>query len=157
MIKTVLIKNLYLAVLTLLVAILAVNVYAAGILSDDAIIDADATLLKDEAQLFQTLQQGIALSLAYCEENSYCTPSVNREELERIITTLNIRIGTLSQRYQETGEDELPDIMISYADTRDTCTAYLDELASSVEDDELEEEDLGDDAFDIFRDADTDL
>ena len=68
-------------------------------------------------------------------------------------------VGTFAQRFDENNEKELADILISYSEIRDACNGYLEQLAtlSSNENGGNEEDDLGEDEFDIFQDADEDL
>lgn len=132
---------------------------AAEYLSDDKILEATVADLAAETSLFKTLQQGIALSLAACESGESCQPAVNRDELVGMITSLNLRIENLSQRFDEQNEKELAEILISYSEIRDACNGYLAQLAkfSGGESGGVEEDDLGEDEFDIFQDADEDL
>ena len=156
--STLMIKMFCVGMLSLSVALQVPRVVAADILSDDAVVDAATTDLQAETELFRTIQQGIALSLATCKFSNTCRPTVNRDELERMIASLDLRIGDLSQRFQDTGEEELADILVSYADIRDACNGYIEQLAEYTGDaEEVEEDDLGEDEFDIFRDAEDDL
>ena len=143
------------------------------ILKDDIAPTADAAVLMAEANLFDTIGKGIALSFAQCEGIDICMPAVNRDELERIISTLDTRIGSLSERHEETGEVELEAILIAYTDARESYAQYIDKLATfSVAedltepedvfaDDELlgedDEESASDEAFDVFQDLDEEL
>lgn len=143
------------------------------ILKDDIAPAADAVVLMAEANLFDTISKGIALSLAQCEGIDICTPAVNRDELERIISTLDTRISSLSERREETGETELEAILIAYADARERYSQYIDKLATfSVAEDLSEPEDVfaddellgedheesaSDEAFDVFQDVDEEL
>ena len=151
-------KMLYVAALSLFAALPAPVAVAAEILSDAAIMDAATADLEAETALFRTIQQGISLSLATCKLSNSCSPAVNRDELERMIESLNLRIGNLSQRFQDTGEEELADILVSYADIRDACNGYIEQLAEYTGEAEgVEEDDLGEDEFDVFQDADDEL
>jgi len=156
-IQTVIRRGALISVLTFLVSVSAAE--AAGYLDDDKILEAAAADLAAETSLFKTLQRGIALSLATCKSGGSCQPAVNRDELEGLIASLNMRIETLSQRFDENNEKELADILISYSEIRDACNGYLEQLAtlSSNENGGNEEDDLGEDEFDIFQDADEDL
>ncbi len=136
------------------------------ILKDDIAPAADAIVLMAEANLFDTIGKGIALSIAQCEGIDNCTPAVNKDELEKIISTLDTRISSLSERHEETGETELEAILIAYADARESYTQYIDKLATfSVAEDLTEpvdvfaddEESASDEAFDVFRDLDEEL
>lgn len=136
------------------------------ILKDDIAPAADAVVLMAEANLFDTIGKGIALSIAQCEGIDNCTPAVNRNELEIIISTLDTRISSLSERHEETGETELEAILIAYANARESYVQYIDKLATfSVAEDLTEpvdvfaddEESVSDEAFDVFRDLDEEL
>lgn len=108
------------------------------ILSDDVVSEADTSVLKSEAQLFDTIRQGVALNLALCAGNTSCLPDVNRGELEFLVEKLNERISRLSGRYQESGDTELEKIILSYAESRDSYNGFiasLDELAPEDEED----------------------
>lgn len=156
--STVMFKMLYVAALSLFAVLPAPVVVAAGILSDDAVVDAAAADLKAETALLRTIQEGITLSIATCKIGDSCKPAVNRDELERIIASLNLRIGNLSQRFQDTGEEELADILVSYTDILDAyngCMEQLVEYTGAAEG--VKEDDLGEDEFDVFQDADDDL
>ncbi len=145
--------------LSIALALFALAVEAAGYLRDDKILEATIADLAAETSLFKTLQQGIALSLTACKSGESCQPAVNRDELEGMIVSLNIRIENLSQRFEEKNEEELAEILVRYSEIRDTCNGYLEQLAkfSSGESGGAEEDDLGEDEFDIFQDADEDL
>jgi hypothetical protein len=145
--------------LSIALALCALAVEAAGYLSDDKVLDASVTDLAAETSLFKTLQQGIALSLAACKSSESCQPAVNRDELEGMIASLNIRIENLSQRFEEKNEEDLAEILVRYSEIRDACNGYLEQLTkfSSGKSGGAEEDDLGEDEFDIFQDADEDL
>ena len=137
---------------------------AGGILDD---LDADAAepgALQAEAQLFETIRQGIALSIAECELTPKCTPTVNREELRRIVDKLGTRLDALTSRHSKSGDAALEPVMLAYVGTRDGYTEFLNKLdtilppetddsGTSVLDDvgELPPE------FAIFADADADM
>ncbi|MFQ5661318.1 MAG: hypothetical protein ACE5GZ_12915 [Gammaproteobacteria bacterium] len=98
------------------------------ILTDDVAAGADASALMAEENLFETLRKGIALSFARCEGIELCVPAVNRDELERIVNTLDSRITTISQRHDETGEKDLEEVLIAYAGTRDAYSQFMVKL-----------------------------
>ncbi|MBF8270288.1 MAG: hypothetical protein HW386_1997 [Gammaproteobacteria bacterium] len=102
------------------------------ILPDDIAENAEVSVLEAEANVFNTIKKGIALSLAMCEGVEQCAPTVNRVELEQIITTLDARIGNLGQRYEQSGDTALEGLLVAYADARDGYTQYLEKLATIV-------------------------
>ena len=143
------------------------------ILKDDIVSEADAEVLMGEANLFETIRKGIALSIALCTDIEDCVPSVNRQELERIIGTLDTRISSLSQRHEETGDTELEQILISYADTREAYSQFIEIIGTFSTGEEVfdpeatfgdedflgeEQEAVGfDEQFDVFSDSEDDL
>ena len=106
------------------------NVKAAvigDILKDDAVAKADDSVLAAEAGVFDTLREGIAVSVARCEAEN-CTPDVSKDELELLIKKLNDRISVLTSRYQESGDKQLENILLSYATSRDSYNGFLSKL-----------------------------
>ena len=121
---------------------IAVEVQAAAtgdILTDDAVANADDAALAAEAGTFDTLRQGIAISLARCEAE-HCVPSVSKGELDRLIKKLNSRISVLSTRYQESGDKQLESILLSYASSRDSYNGFLEKLNALAPAEEQKEE-----------------
>jgi hypothetical protein len=139
------------------------------ILPDDIAQSADASVLEAEANLFNIIKNGVALSIALCEGVEQCTPSVNRAELEQIISTLDARIDNLGQRYEASGDATLEGVLVAYADARDSYTQYLEKLSTMVVEEPEEAVDLfgsGDffggaadmsREFEIFNDVDENL
>jgi hypothetical protein len=139
------------------------------VLPDDIAQNADASVLEAEANLFNIIKKGVALSLALCEGDEQCIPSVNRAELEQIISTLDARIDNLGQRYESSGDATLEGVLVAYADARDSYTQYLEKLSTMVVEEPEETVDLfgsGDffggatdmgREFEIFNDVDEDL
>jgi len=135
------------------------------ILPDDIAAKADASALVAEAQVFNTIKKGVTLSLAMCTGVEKCKPTVNRAELEHIITTLKTRIDNITQRYEQSKDSDLEGLLISYADARDSYTKDLDKLGTIVPEEPVETTNifgagLGGNAgaeYSIFNDADTDL
>ena len=103
-----------------------------GILSEDAAPEADVARLEQEAALFETIRRGVALALAQCELTSAetCTLTVSRDELERLLETLNQRITQLAERHAESGEATLEPVLVAYADARDGYSRVLEKLAT---------------------------
>ena len=117
--------------LAFIVALAASPVMAqggAGILDDRDADAADPGALQAEAQLFETIRQGIALSIAECELTPKCTPTVNREELRRIVSKLETRLDTLTSRESKSGDAALKPVMLAYVDARDGYNEFLTKL-----------------------------
>lgn len=112
------------------------------ILDDEIAAGADISVLEAEANSFNTINKGIALSLALCEGIDLCSPTVNRDELERFINALDARIGSLSQRYEESENAELEGVIVAYADARESYTKHLEKLGTIVVDDTSSSDDL---------------
>lgn len=138
------------------------------ILSNDVAQGADVSALKAEANSFNTIKKGVALSLAMCDGIDLCKPNVNRDELQEIISTLDERIGSIGQRYEETGNKDLEGVLLAYANAKDDYARYLDKLNTIVPEESNATEDLfgqsdlfggfggpaaGSSPFDIFEDA----
>lgn len=120
---------------------MALNVDAAtgDILQDDTVANADDSALAAEAGVFDTLREGIAISVARCEAE-HCTPDVNKDELELLIKKLNDRISVISSRYQESSDKQLESILLSYANSRDSYKGFLDKLNAVAPAEQKEEE-----------------
>ncbi len=136
-----------------------------GTILDDRDADAaDAGALQAEARLFENIRQGIALSIAQCELTTTCKPTVNREELRRILGKLESRLDTLTNRHSKSGDAALEPVMLAYVGTRDGYNEFLTKLETILppESDDVGTDVLEDAAnlppeFAIFADADTDL
>lgn len=135
---------------------------AAGILDDRDAGNAGAQVLQAEAQLFEHIRQGIALSIAQCELSpAKCTPTVSREEVRHIVEKLEGRLDTLTARHTESGDAALEPVLLAYVETRDGYTQFLNKLDTLLppEDEFGEPVDLGrlPEEFAIFADADAEL
>ncbi len=136
-----------------------------GTILDDRDADAaDARALQAEARLFENIRQGIALSIAQCELTTTCKPTVNREELRRILGKLETRLDALTNRHSKSGDAALEPVMLAYVGTRDGYNEFLTKLDTILppESDDADADVLEDAAnlppeFAIFADADTDL
>ena len=115
---------------------------AGEILATDVAQGADVSALQAEAKSFNTIKQGVALSLAMCEGNDLCKPNVNRDELNEIISTLNERISSIGQRYEETGNKDLEGVLLAYSSAKDDYSKYLDKLNTMVPEESNTTEDL---------------
>ena len=100
----------------------------AQILSEDYAAGADVVILKNEINIFSSIQEGVRLSVIECELFESCSASVNRDELSQLITTIDGRINTLSLRYSDTDEADLEEVLIGYVDVRDGYNEILEKL-----------------------------
>lgn len=133
-----------------------------GVLNDKDADQADAGALQAEATLFETIRQGIALSIAQCELTPKCTPTVSREELRRIVGKLETRLDTLTARHSAGGDAALEPIMVAYVESRDRYNEFLtkvDQLLPPETESEGRNFDAGElpAEFAIFADADAAL
>lgn len=132
-----------------------------GVLDDKDAARAEPAALQAEQELFETIRQGIAVSIAQCELAPKCNPTVAREELRRIVGKLDTRLDTLTARHTESGDAALEPIMVAYVETRDGYNQFLSRLDTILppEDEFGEPLDLGDlpEEFDVFADADAGL
>lgn len=146
---------------------------SAQILSEDYAANADILILNNEIDIFSTIEEGVRLSVAECELFESCSASVNRDELDQLITTINTRINSLSLRYSDSGESGLEEVLVSYVDIRDNYNQILEKIESmpQFETEDLES-DVGFDAFfsfgpvnnevsdelmDLYRDVDEEI
>ncbi|MGK0297614.1 MAG: hypothetical protein ACI9XC_001224, partial [Gammaproteobacteria bacterium] len=100
----------------------------------------DVGLFEEDLTLFGTIGQGIALSLAQCEEIEGCAPDVTESELDELIVQLEGRITELERRLAEgAGDDQeqIERLLEGYQDELANFNNYRDELAEfySTEDD----------------------
>lgn len=132
-----------------------------GILDDKDAERAEAGTLQAEAQLFEVIRQGIAVTIAQCEGTPGCVPTVSREELNRIVGKLETRLDVLTARHSQSGDAALEPVLLAYVEARDGYNQFLEKLASVLppEDEFGQPVDLGDlpDEFDVFADADAGL
>lgn len=93
-------------------------------------VDPAATgTLSGELSVFESVAQGIALSLAACEGRSDCSPALSEDELSQLIRTLDQRIEQLNtyDAQADTGA-EYDSLLNNYRQTRDSYALYLREL-----------------------------
>ncbi len=158
-----------------LVLILVNTNTSAQILNADYASGADVLILNNEINIFTTIQEGIRLSIVECELFDTCSASVNTEELNQIISTINNRINSLSIRYSDSGEIALEDVLIGYVDIRDQYNELLEkisdmpqfEVEESVVEFEFEDyisspstsqsNEVSNEMMDLFEDADDEL
>ena len=122
----------------------------AQILDDKTLESADAQILQKEIDVFTTIERGIALSVAECELLETCNASVNRGEVEQLISKIDDRVNALSLRYTENGDASLEGVLVNYADVRDSYKAILEKMGSLpqfAQQQETTDEFAGDDFF----------
>ena len=122
--------------LILLLGLIAViPVSQARILADDEAAQASTAVLQDEARLFSSIRMGIALSMAQCEGRELCTPSVNSDEIQRLLDTLNTRIEDLTLKQESVEDPEVfQEVLSLYVDERDNYSSFLEKLGPVEED-----------------------
>ncbi|OFZ99086.1 MAG: hypothetical protein A3H35_14745 [Betaproteobacteria bacterium RIFCSPLOWO2_02_FULL_62_17] len=131
-----------------------------GVLDDKDADRADPGALQAEATLFETIRQGIALSIAQCELTPDCAATVSREELRRIVGKLETRLDALTARQSADGDTALEPIMLAYVETRDRYSEFLTKLDQILPPESEfggREADLGElpAEFSVFADADS--
>ena len=125
-----------------------------GILDNEAVADADISALRAEAKLFETIKDGVVLTLAECEAAKPCALNVTEDELHQLITKLETRISTLALRRSQSGEKDLDAILLTYADVRDGYNKMLDRLSALSQTNEGKTNQNGKE--DIFKDVEED-
>jgi hypothetical protein len=122
----------------------------AEILSEEDAATADTGALRQEIDLFTTIQRGVLLSVVECELVETCTAGVNKSEVEQIISMLDTRINSLSVRYTDTEDPALETVLLGYVDVRDSYNAILEKMDALPVFDVTEEavvDEFGGDAF----------
>lgn len=143
-------KRKQLSVYATLFLLLAVTFTAnSQILNEDYAAGADVLILKNEIDIFSTIQQGVKLSVVECELIDTCSASVNRGELDQLISTIDSRINALSTRYSESPDADLEEVLVSYVDIRDGYNAILEKMDTmpQFEVEEVVEDEFGFDDF----------
>ena len=136
----------FLIVLSLLTLSPSSILAATGRILDEAEArQADAAALTAEAELFKSIGTGIALSLYQCEEQSACNPSVSKDELSRLLDTLDKRINDLVSR-QEQKQGDYTEVLTAYVNQREAYLRYQSDL-EKISGGATGEEDLGKDTF----------
>ncbi len=135
---------------------------SAGVLDDKDADRADPGALQAEATLFENIRESIALSIAQCELNPGCTPTVSREELRRLVGKLETRLDSLTARHSAEADAALEPVMLAYVETRDRYNEFLIRLDQILPPDADSESgaravDLGElpPEFSVFADADS--
>ena len=122
-----------------------------NVLDINEIISADITTLSEDTKIFNTIGMGIALSIAECDGRDICDPTVDEDEIGKLIETLDRRIEDVISREQN-DEEELTTIRTAYIDTRDKYADYMERL-SKITKPELPEEELIEEDFFVEEDA----
>ena len=180
-------KRFPLTTLVLSGVLLGSPVLQARILADDEAAQAPTSTLQQEAKIFSSIRMGIALSMAQCEGRDLCSPSVNSNEIKRLLETLDNRIDDLTLKQESVEDpDAFQEVLAIYVDERDNYNSVLEKLGTVEEDIEdigvesevvefeepeleetLSEDDtfvdepadaaISDDEFELFQDADLEL
>lgn len=133
-------------IFSLIFILTLVNVNAA-ILDENAAEQADLASLQNETELFQSIGMGIALSIAQCDGVELCTLTVEVNEIQELINTLDQRINNLVLK-QEEAEDpvEFDKVLTAYVNQKESYTAHLEKLRTMTGAIDTE-----DDLFDDFE------
>jgi hypothetical protein len=118
--------------ITLVSSLLLVSMnLSAAILDKEEVNKADLNVLQSEANVFQSIGMGIALSIAQCEGVELCSLTVEESEIQDLIKTLDERIESLVLK-QEEAEDPVAfdKVLTAYVNERDTYNSHLDKLKS---------------------------
>jgi len=102
----------------------------ARILTSDEVSQADTQALIAESDVFKAIGMGIALSIANCEGENDCKPSVNQDELKQLLQAIDNRIAHIQGIVdsEEISEDDLNEILTAYVDERENYLRYLNQL-----------------------------
>jgi hypothetical protein len=91
----------------------------------------DVGLFEEDLTLFGTIGQGIALSLAQCEEIEGCAPNISEAELNELIEQLDGRITELERRLEEadvSDRGQLETLLAGYRAELENFNNYRNEL-----------------------------
>ena len=118
------------------------------------------TDLATDAKTLLNVGDGIAIAVAFCEQDATCDLAVSRDELSEILEIVNQRIETLAERHASGEEAELEDVVVAYVDARERYNGLLGSVESleqasgptgeKLDESGLPEEDID---FNIFMDA----
>ncbi|NNE37506.1 MAG: hypothetical protein HKN08_04310, partial [Gammaproteobacteria bacterium] len=91
----------------------------------------DVGLFEEDLTLYGTIGQGIALSLAQCEEIEGCAPDVTETELDELIEGLEARIVELQRRLDEGAgrdQEQIEQLLAGYEQELQNFNNYKIEL-----------------------------
>ncbi len=134
---------------------------AGSLLGLEQLSSIDTGLFEQDLSLFSVVGQGVALSLAQCEEIEGCAPNVTDAELDELISALQGRIDELDRRLLEEGSAraraQLEELREGYRKELQNFEGYKQQLEAFYA---AEEAELGDDEFaeqfgDEFDETDT--
>jgi len=99
------------------------------ILPETEVDPAAGSELAGELAVFESVGQGIALSLAVCEDAAGCDPMLSEDELAKLIETLDSRIDQLNS-FEESAETAAgyDSLLNEYRQTREDYALYMKEL-----------------------------
>lgn len=100
----------------------------ADILKLDDIDNADADTLQKDLSIFNNIGTSIALSIAECNNQDICDPTVSKDEINQLIDTLDQRILSVLWRQQDNAP-EWEDIALAYISTKEKYTEYIAQLS----------------------------
>jgi len=99
------------------------------ILSGNEVNPSASEQLSDEIAVFQSVGQGIQLSLAACADRPGCEPMLSEDELAQLIQTLDKRIEQLNAAGESAEQTANVDRLIKeYRQTRQQYATYMQEL-----------------------------
>jgi hypothetical protein len=108
----------------------------------------DTGLFEEDLTLYGTIGQGIALSLAQCEEIEGCAPDVTETELDELIEGLEARIDEMERRLEEDpgrDQEQLERLLAGYEQELENFNNYKTELQQFYEADEVFDDEFGED------------
>ena len=104
-----------------------------GLLSEEEAQSANVETLLADVAVFKNIRQGIKLSIVQCENTENCQSVANTDELEQLISALDTRLGSLSERRQNPSQPiGLGDVVIAYVDELEDYTRHLENLQASA-------------------------
>ncbi len=129
---------------------------AGNIFGLEQVASIDLGLFEEDLSLFSTIGNGIALSLAMCEEVEGCAPDVTEVELDELIIQLEGRIEELNKRLLEADSPEarakIETLLSDYEQQIADFEKYKRELQAFYAADEEDDAELDDDFLDQFGD-----
>lgn len=147
-------KYLFIVAVLLLNSYMEVNAATGEILDNEIAAAADLSVLRAEAKLFESIRQGVVLTITECELLESCSLNVNQDELRQLIAKLDARITSIAARHSESsGEEGLEDILLAYVDARDGYNDMLEKLAALPQTQESKADDFA--GEEIFGDVET--